>query len=57
MYTTFNPEQSNDGYDDTRRHHVDCEEPAGVSAVLCRSGGTGSDVEQSEHKSTLRDFL
>lgn len=55
MYNTFNPEQSDDGNDETRWHHVECEEPAWVSAVLCGSeGGAGSDVEITELKLTLK---
>ena len=58
MYNTFNPEQSKDGDDEMRRLHVECGEPVRVSAVLCGSeGGTGSDVEKSEHMLTLRNFL
>ena len=53
MYNTFNPEQSQDGDDEMRRLHVECEEPVRVSAVLCGSeGGAGSDVEKSEHMLT-----
>ena len=49
MYDTFHPEHSDDVRDEMR-HHVDCEKPAGISAVLCGSeGGTGSDVEKSKH--------
>ena len=53
MYNTFNPEQSKDGDNEMRRLHVECGEPVRVSAVLCGSeGGTGSDVEKSEHMLT-----
>ena len=53
MYNTFNQEQSQDGDDEMRRLHVECEEPVRVSAVLCGSeGGAGSDVEKSEHMLT-----
>ena len=53
MYNTFNPEQSQDGDEEMRRLHVECEEPVRVSAVLCGSeGGAGSDVEKSEHMLT-----
>ena len=53
MHNTFNPEQSKDGDDEMRRLHVECGEPVRVSAVLCGSeGGTGSDVEKSEHMLT-----
>ena len=53
MYNTFNPEQGQDGDEEMRRLHVECEEPVRVSAVLCGSeGGAGSDVEKSEHMLT-----
>lgn len=47
MNDTFNPEHSDDGYDETRWRHVEYEEPTRVSAVLCGSGGgAGSDVDK-----------
>lgn len=48
MSDTFNPEHRDDGNNETRWHHVESDEPTGVSVVLSGSeGGAGSDVETS----------
>lgn len=46
MNVTFNPDHSNDGYDEMRWHHLECV----INRVesLCESkGGTGSDVKKT----------
>lgn len=46
---TFKAEDSDDGGDEMRRLHVECEEPAAVPAVLPGwGGGAGSDVQTSD---------
>lgn len=53
MYSTFNPEHTDDGYDEMRWHHVECEDSAEVSAVHHGSeGGTGSDAGESAQRLT-----
>ena len=58
MSDTFNPEHSDDGNNEMRWHHVECEEPTGVSVVLSGSeGGAGSDVEKSYTDTEKLSFI